>query len=588
MIYTLLLLLLTAACCAVLEGWERLGWSRPVALVGVLGALLFSLYSEGLSGSRIEGEVVAWPDALNWLGESLYRSDALSATLGAWSLLLGGFCLLRAASLRAPAYSLPLTLASIATLYSLAHVSHFTYFAGHLLALAMLAVFTGRPNHDETEWVGRSRQLAALGVGSLALLSAALIVGRLSGGDYSLVSLPLATITLWPLALLIAWLLLWLGLVPVTGWSGHGWNGRGALTQALVVGLPPVLLLLRLQALISTQGPAVTVQGSWEAFTTTLQWAGGITAFVGAASMVVSAGTPRWTAFLTAQQMGLVAWALGLDTPLGRLAALAILLAFGASRAVIDLEEELGSLRERVARAFGGFSLAFAPLTAGFVGLWLLGVALVEEGHIASPIVLLGIAICAACGVVLHMGTGYTGLPSVENSAVEPGWSRIVLMSSLVVGAALLVGGVAPALWLSPLAGAALIAGGSLPPMGFDGAFPAMPLAIGAVVIASVGWIGSTWAKSHGSQGSALLQTASPHLLSGHGQREVAHIAAAPPAPLWWASLGWLEAGVWGFFALLARLLGRVGTLFGRLEGRYYMPLALIGALLLLLAITRV
>jgi hypothetical protein len=60
-----------------------------------------------------------------------------------------------------------------------------------------------------------------------------------------------------------------------------------------------------------------------------------------------------------------------------------------------------------------------------------------------------------------------------------------------------------------------------------------------------------------------------------------------PPPAVWWLSLAWLEGGIYGTGALLARLGERLGGLMRRLEGRYVVPLALVLTLLAVLAVTR-
>ena len=61
----------------------------------------------------------------------------------------------------------------------------------------------------------------------------------------------------------------------------------------------------------------------------------------------------------------------------------------------------------------------------------------------------------------------------------------------------------------------------------------------------------------------------------------------APPAFIWWLSLAWLERGIFEAGAVVVRLGIGAGRLAERLEGRYYLPLALLLALLTLLAIAR-
>ena len=158
----------------------------------------------------------------------------------------------------------------------------------------------------------------------------------------------------------------WLGLLPLTGWSGEiKVSGYAALVQALVLGVPVVTLLLRLEALLSAQALAGTIPEGWRTFTVALSWLGALTALVSAAGMLVWAGTGRWTSLLTAHTLGLALCGLGLDTPQGRFAAIAIVLAYSAGRVTF----ELSTADERKPRqGVAALSLAAVPLTAGFVG----------------------------------------------------------------------------------------------------------------------------------------------------------------------------------------------------------------------------
>src|SRR5207302_2767140 len=129
---------------------------------------------------------------------------------------------------------------------------------------------------------------------------------------------------------------------------------QGALVQALVVGVPAVTLLLRLQALLASQGLAGSAPEGWAAFMGALTWAGGLTALVAAAGTMVAVGTLQWTALITAHTLGMAVWALGLDTPTGRLAALAILLSFGMARLTLELAmSPAGEGARRGARSMG-------------------------------------------------------------------------------------------------------------------------------------------------------------------------------------------------------------------------------------------
>ena len=59
------------------------------------------------------------------------------------------------------------------------------------------------------------------------------------------------------------------------------------------------------------------------------------------------------------------------------------------------------------------------------------------------------------------------------------------------------------------------------------------------------------------------------------------------PSLVWWLSLVWLEDGLWRFGALVIRLGTRMGLGLGRLEGRYYLPLALALTVIALLVVSR-
>src|SRR4029079_19770959 len=133
-----------------------------------------------------------------------------------------------------------------------------------------------------------------LGVGALCLVGAMLLIGRATGGQYSLGELSLSALTQWPLALIAIGTALWLGLAPFTGLSAQG-HGRAAtgILQTLVGGVPVVTLVLRLQQVYTEQGLAGSVPEGWGGFTAALAWAGAITALVAGAGTLVHAGTAR-------------------------------------------------------------------------------------------------------------------------------------------------------------------------------------------------------------------------------------------------------------------------------------------------------
>src|SRR6266568_3197563 len=246
MIYALASLIFTAVICYLLSFSLKTGSAaRIVALAGAGVSLAVASYQEALQGT---GATIKWPDFLSWLGASFYKSDTLAASMGAWCILLGGLCLVRLGEgERAPRQLAAATLA-IATLYSLIYTVGLQAFAVQLLLLVLLTWAIQWDGDGRAEFVIRQR--VAQTVGTLALLGAVLVVGRTTGGVYSLDELSLAAVTFWPLLLIVLFVLCWLGLAPIIGWSGLVDGNRvrgtqGALVQGLVLGVPVVVLVLR-------------------------------------------------------------------------------------------------------------------------------------------------------------------------------------------------------------------------------------------------------------------------------------------------------------------------------------------------------
>jgi hypothetical protein len=586
----LLIIAVSSVLCLALGLVSR--WARVAQVVAPLGmaiALVVALWREGLEGGRVTGRVVGWPQGIDWLGESIYQTDSLSAGLGAWCLIVGALCLLKMAADGDSPWRLAISSLTVGTLYSLVHTDNLLAFVGQVLALALL-VWSYRSLDEEVEDApGYGKQLLALGIGAVLLLGAVLLMGRTMGGDYSLVRMSLSALTVWPLVLLVGFAVMWLGLLPFTGWSGDG--GRGthpALVQALVVGVPVVTLLLRLEGLLSAQALVGTLPEEWQAFTGTLARLGGLTALVAAAGMLVWAGTSRWTALLTAHAMGLALWGLGLDTPPGRYATLAVLLAYGAARVNSELvKDRERTLPEGIAVA----SLGAAPLTAGFVGVWLLGAALTEAGRPTMAVALAGIVVLAACGVVLNITLS-------SNTESKPGrWAEYTRWIGIAGAGALVVGGVFPGLWLPLVGSMASIAGGN-PNVtsswvglntGDGTSAPILLVLIGAVIVMGLGWAITALTRARATSSGTLLPTALERLAQGRELEAtpLMPLLTNPPVAVWWLSLAWLETGIMRVGSLLGTLGIRSGTLLGRLEGRFYLPIAIILALLLVLAITR-
>ena len=168
----------------------------------------------------------------------------------------------------------------------------------------------------------------------------------------------------------------------------------------------------------------------------------------------------------------------------------------------------------------------------------------------------------------------------------------------LVLVGALLLGGAAPGLWLPQVEAATSVAGlGVAPEANWTGLssgglyVPLGLLAIGALFLIGIRWALRLPARSSAAATSVLRPTAIvrlertreshlPESLSGP-------LLSNPPPAVWWLSLAWLEAGIYGTGGLLARLGERLGGLLHRLEGRYFVPLAVVLTLLAVLAVTR-
>jgi hypothetical protein len=319
---------------------------------------------------------------------------------------------------------------------------------------------------------------------------------------------------------------------------------------------------------------------------------------------------------ISAFAWGLAVWALGLDSPPGRTAALAILLAFGAARVTLHLAS--GLRPAPLPALIAGFSIAAAPLTAGFIGVWLLGSTLAREGRPSLVVALAGASLLAACGTALHFArlqvTGRWVLGSRSMDDGQPtAFKRsnvqtfnVQRSTALLGAAALILGGIFPGLWLLFPASMAGVAGGATAsglPEEITGAggwlgLPAL-LGLAAIALSGLGWLLSWRAKSGAATGGVLLPTALSRVQAARQyptgpesepieNSELGIQNSAPvPLPVWLLSLEWLETRLWGFGGLLARLGTRAGLGLGRLEGRYYVPLVVVLTLIALLAATR-
>lgn len=598
--FTPLLILAISALLCLGAGWAR-RWAAAgtwVAVLGVAGALVVAVWREGIEGGGVVGRVLPWPQLISWLGTPIYRSDALSAGLGAWCLLLGLLCILKMAASREEPWRMAVASATVGVLYSLVHTSSLLAYAVHLLVIVLLVTAYragGSVNDVAPPGAAVSRQALTLGSGAAMLLGVALLVGRTTWGDYDLARVSLSAFTVWPMLLIAGFAIAWLGLLPLTGWSAEGPRDVYAtLAQSLVIGVPVLVLLLRLEALVSAQALAGTLPGGWTGFTVALQWLGGLTAVVSAAGLIVWAGKERWSAILTTNAMSLALWGIGLDTPPGRYAALAILLAYGAGRVGAEL---CSDSEAKAQRWIAAGSLAALPGTVGFLGVWLLGAALSDAARPILAVALLFVVLLAACGVALEGSLA-------RWTAIEVGKdTEYIEATGIGAVAALIVGGVLPGLWLPFVGGMSSIAGGnaqaSLDWTGINisaMSAPLLLLLIGAGIMWAIGWIGSSAARPPVASSGTLLPSA---LESMQGSMEEGSVGGKrrgwaalplltnPPVPLIWLSLAWFDAALMRLGWLAGALGTRSGRLLGRLEGRFYLPMALIVALLFVLAITR-
>ena len=142
MYYPLLSIAIALILCLALRWvprWVEVG--RALVPLGMGVALVLSLWREGLEGGGIVGRAVGWPQPLLWLGAPVFRTDALSAGLGAWCLLLGMLYPLKMAIRGEATIRLAVSALIVGTLYSLVHTDNLLAFAGQtLLAPARLAL----------------------------------------------------------------------------------------------------------------------------------------------------------------------------------------------------------------------------------------------------------------------------------------------------------------------------------------------------------------------------------------------------------------------------------------------------------------
>jgi hypothetical protein len=336
----------------------------------------------------------------------------------------------------------------------------------------------------------------------------------------------------------------------------------------VLVPLPAIYLVLRLNTLLSRElaGPA----GAWPAAWTVLA-AGGALGGLGALAAWGAGPPDRRLALVSAAGWGLVAWGLGLPTPLGRTAAVSLALALALAH--LGLDPRLGRWR-MVALA----SLAGVPLLAGFGGVWLLAAALGALGWPGLGLVPLLTALVGAAA----LWPGLAAAPTRPTAPLVGAGIALGLFAlgalpggTLLAAAAVLANdGVLPGVFLLPDWGLAV----SDAPE-FAGAWPATALAGGAVLVVLGGAL-VAWRRRRTPSGVAPAPW---------------HLDAEALVPLAQAfRLAWLTPASPAARSPGDRVgqgLGRVLRLAGQAlfaaEGTFYLPFTVLMLLLVLLALTR-
>ncbi len=420
---------------------------------------------------------------------------------------------------------------------------------------------------DEDGTPAAGRLLPGLGATVLAgatVIGLGLAAARISGAGYTLLDLPLPLLDGTLVGLVMVTLLIQLGQWPLLGATMHG----AALSRGVLVPVPAVYLALRLSEILSRDpvGPTGAWAGAWPVLAVA-----GALGGLGALAAWGGGSSDRRLALVSAAGWGLVAWGLGLHTPLGRTAAVSLALALGLAQ--LGLDPRLGRWRA-VALA----SLAGVPLLAGFGGLWLLAGAL---GALDLPgLGLLPLLIAGVGAAALWPGLALRPAPPPASPLVGAGIAGGLLLLGLLPGGTLLAAAAVlagdrgrPRLLLTPDWGLAL--GGALGPA----AWPATALAglaLGAILLGGLG----AWRRRRipplpapadwRIDADALVPVAAAFRLDWL-------LPASPAARSPGDRLG---AGV-------GRVLRLAGQALFAAEGSFYLPFTVLMLLLVLLALTR-
>ena len=126
------------------------------------------------------------------------------------------------------------------------------------------------------------------------------------------------------------------------------------------------------------------------------------------------------------------------------------------------------------------------------------------------------------------------------------------------------------------------------------GAMPGILLAAGALVLVGAARLGVRLAtKRQGGKANArLLPAAQKRLQKQEDSQQASLPPVMPttlpaPTPVLWLSLLWLDDGLSRWGAATIGWCARAGVGLARLEGRYYLPLALVLVLVAMLALGR-
>jgi formate hydrogenlyase subunit 3/multisubunit Na+/H+ antiporter MnhD subunit len=424
--------------------WLKPQWSAWATLVILLAALAPLLW---LREGAFQVTLASWIPIGGWVNKVVYRFDDLSRT---FALLAALPALLMAAwmGLGTPikeGHFSPWLLLLLATFLHLLCSANLllAYASWELLILGtyLLLVFRRKalPTAGIAEWF-----LGIQHIAGYALMVALLLLGRsVNTLHYGEIGPGSITPTILLLLLVTAWVRM--AQVPFQLWSAAAAETPGPVSTLLLGGwgllAGPYLwvrFLSRAVDVASVAPPSL--------YSTIAMVAGSISLVVGAALALRQESGRRVLAGDTVSRLGLLWIALGLGTSIGLTAGLFLMLDFVLSKVVFHAAFSPGgwpSLPGRqVLFALGSWGAAGLPLSAGFVGRWLLVLGLLAADVPAYlPVVFLSVPLALS-----YLWRAWTLLP--QDDSVD--YALSAWTGPILVGLASflpILGAVAPWLW---------------------------------------------------------------------------------------------------------------------------------------------